>query len=61
MLEQSYLLLIDPIMLSGLPLKHLTLIKPESNLFLCALNTVGAMADVSSNSNGVITSDGAWC
>ena len=43
------LLLIDPVVLSQLVLKHLVLAKPQSNLFLRTLDSVGAVADVAAN------------
>ena len=43
------LLLIDPVVLSELVLKHLVLAKPQSNLFLRTLDSVGAVADVAAN------------
>lgn len=53
-------LLVDPVELGGLPALDLFWLKPQSNLLLCALNTVRAVADVTANINGVITADSAW-
>lgn len=43
------LFLVDPVVLSQLVLKHFVLVEPQSNLFLRALDGVGAMADVAAN------------
>jgi hypothetical protein len=38
----------------------LTLLEPESNLLLCVLDGVGAVAYVASDIDGVVTTDGTW-
>jgi len=43
------LLLVDPVMLSLLVLNDLTLTKPQGNLFLRAVNSIGAVADIAAN------------
>jgi hypothetical protein len=53
--KQSYLFLIDPIVLSRLPLKDFTLLEPESNFFLGILDAVGAVADIAADIDGVVT------
>jgi len=53
-------LLIDPVILSRLPGLNFTLLEPESNLLLGILDAVGTMADVASNIDGVVTTDGTW-
>lgn len=45
----KFLLLVDPVVLSQLVLKHLVLAKPQINLFLRTLDSVGAVADVAAN------------
>ncbi len=50
--------LVDPVMLSGLPALDLAFAEPQSNLFLGTLNTIGTVADVATNINGIVTSDG---
>ena len=45
----GFLLLIDPVVLSQLILKHLVLAEPQSNLFLRTLDCVGAVADVAAD------------
>lgn len=54
----SFLLLIDPVVLSQLVFKHFVLTKPQSDLFLRTLDSVGAVADVAANVNGVIPTNG---
>jgi len=39
---------------------NLTLLEPESDLLLGVLDAVGAVADVASNIDGVVTTDGSW-
>ena len=43
------LLLIDPVMLSLLVFKNLSLLEPQSNLFLRALDSIGAVADIAAD------------
>jgi hypothetical protein len=52
--KQSYLLLIDPIVLSGLPLKYLAFLEPEGDLLLSILDAVRAVAYVTANIDGII-------
>ena len=47
-------------MLSGLPALDLLFAEPQSNLLLGTLNTIGSVADIATNIDGVITSDGTW-
>jgi hypothetical protein len=54
-LKQSYLLLIDPVVLNGLPFNDFTLVEPESDLLLGILDAVGAVAYVATDIDGVIT------
>lgn len=54
-------LLVDPVELSVLVLGNLFRLEPQVDLLLSTLDTVGAVADVSANVDGVVTSDGAWC
>lgn len=44
-----HLLLVDPVVLSGLPALNLALLEPESNLLLGGLDSVGAVADVAAD------------
>ena len=53
-------LLVDPVEVGRLPLLNLVGLEPESNLLLRTLDAVGAVADISTNVDGVVTSDGAW-
>ena len=53
------LLLVNPVVLSGLPALDLAVLEPESNLLLAVLNGVGAVADVAANVEGVVATDGA--
>lgn len=53
-------LLVDPIEVGHLPGHNLVLAEPQSDLFLGTLDTVGTVADVSTDVNGVVTSDGTW-
>ena len=41
-----------------LPLEELGGREPEANLLLCALDAVGAVADVAADVEGVVTTDG---
>lgn len=51
-------LLVDPVELGRLPALDFLRLEPQSNLLLCALNTVGAVADIATDVNGVVTADG---
>lgn len=51
-------LLVNPIELSRLPALNLLRLEPQSNLLLRALYTVGAVADIATDVDGIITSDG---
>ena len=51
--------LVDPVELSVLVLLDLTFPEPQSNLFLGALDAIGAVTDVSANVDGIVASDGA--
>lgn len=60
MSRTTYLcLLVDPVELSRLVLLNLALLEPKGNLFLGILNAVGAVADVATNVDGEVTTDGA--
>lgn len=52
-------LLVDPVELRALVADDLTLLEPESNLGLGALDGVRAVADVSADIDGEVTTDGA--
>lgn len=52
-------LLVDPVELSGLVALDLLWLEPQSNLLLRALNRVGTVADVATDIDGIVTSDGA--
>ena len=56
----SLWLLIDPVELSILILLDLVRLEPQRDLLLGTLDTVRAVADVSTDIDGVVTSDGAW-
>lgn len=58
-MEHCTLLLVNPVVLSGLPALDLAVLEPESNLLLAVLNGVGAVADVAANVEGVVATDGA--
>jgi hypothetical protein len=53
-------LLVDPVVLGRLPGVDLLWLEPKSNLLLCAVNGVRAVADVAADINGEVTTDGAW-
>ena len=53
-------LLIDPVELSLLVALDLLRLKPQGDLLLGAFDTVRAVADISADIDGIITSDGAW-
>lgn len=54
----SLSLLVDPVELGSLVADGLTLLEPESNLLLGVLDGVGAVADVSADIDGEVTTDG---
>lgn len=58
--DPSLWLLVDPIELSILVLDELLWLEPQSNLLLCALNSVRAVADVTANIDGIVTANGTW-
>jgi hypothetical protein len=50
--------LVDPVELRALVLLELLRLEPQGNLLLSTLNTIGAVAHISANIDGVVTSDG---
>jgi hypothetical protein len=52
-------LLVDPVVLGGLPAVELVLLEPESDLLLGVLDGVGTVADVATDVNGEVATDGA--
>jgi hypothetical protein len=50
--------LIDPVVLGRLPALDLLRLEPESDLLLGTLDTVGAVADIATNIDGIVSSDG---
>lgn len=52
-------LLVDPVVLGGLPGVELVLLEPESDLLLGVLDGVGTVADVTADVNGEVTTNGA--
>jgi len=54
------LLLVDPVVLSRLPLNDFTIIEPESYLLLGVLNAVGTVANVTPDVDSIVTTDGTW-
>lgn len=52
-------LLVDPVELGRLPGDDITILEPQSNLLLGVLDRVGTVADVATDVNGVVTTDGA--
>lgn len=50
---ENNLLLVDPVVLSGLPGLNLTLLEPESNLLFGVLDGVGTVADIPSNVSSI--------
>jgi len=54
------LFLVDPVVLGRFPLENLTLLEPESDFLLGILDTVGTVADVASDIDGIVTTDGTW-
>lgn len=53
-------LLVDPVVLGRLPGVDLLWLEPKSDLLLCTVNGVGAVADVAADIDGKITTDGTW-
>lgn len=47
--RSMHLLLVDPVVLSGLPALDLTLLEPQSNLLLGRLDSVRAVADIAAD------------
>ena len=58
--KSNLLLLVDPAELGALPLDKLLWLEPQGNLLLSALDGIRAVADVSADVNGEVTTDGAW-
>lgn len=58
-LERRLRLLVDPVVLGGLPAGDLVLLEPESDLLLGVLDRVGTVADVAADVNGEVATDGA--
>ena len=58
-LERHLRLLVDPVVLGGLPAGDLVLLEPESDLLLGVLDRVGTVADVAADVNGEVATDGA--
>jgi hypothetical protein len=52
------LFLVDPGLLALLIRMDLLWLEPQSDLLLSALDTIGAMADVATNIDGIVTADG---
>ncbi len=52
-------LLVDPVELSGLPVDEVLLLEPEGNLLLGVLDGVGSVADVATDIDGEVATDGA--
>ena len=57
--SQDNLVLIDPLVSSGLVAVDLLRLEPESDLLLGVLDRVGAVADVAADVNGEVATDGA--
>ena len=53
-------LLVDPVELSALVLVDLLRLEPQGNLLLRTLDSIGAVADVAADVDGVVTTDGTW-
>ena len=51
-------LLVDPVMLSGLPALNFPWLEPQGNLLLCTLDAIGTVADVATDVNGIVTTNG---
>jgi hypothetical protein len=58
-LARDLRLLVDPVVLGGLPAVELVLLEPESDLLLGVLDGVGTVADVATDVNGEVATDGA--
>jgi hypothetical protein len=58
-LARNLRLLVDPVVLGGLPAVELVLLEPEGNLLLSVLDGVGTVADVATDVNGEVATDGA--
>ena len=54
-----FLLLIDPLVLGALPVQHLLGLEPQGDLLLSVLNAVAAVADVTTDINGVVAANGS--
>jgi hypothetical protein len=52
-------LLVDPVVLSGLPALHLTVLEPQGNLLLSVLDAVGAVAHVAADIESEVATDSA--
>jgi hypothetical protein len=53
-------LLINPVKLSRLPLNNLVLLEPKGDLFLRVLDAIAAVADVTADIDGEVTTNGTW-
>lgn len=53
-------LLVDPVVLSRFPGVELLWLEPKSDLLLCAVDGIGAVADVAADINGEVATDGTW-
>ncbi len=58
--SKRHLLLVDPVVLGGLPGDNLTLLEPESDLLLGVLNAVGTVAHIPTHIKGEVATDCAW-
>jgi len=58
-LERHLRLLVDPVGLGELPGVELVLLEPEIDLLLGVLDGVGTVADVATDVNGEVATDGA--
>lgn len=56
----SLLVLVDPAGLVLLVRLDLTLVEPQINLFLGAFDAIRAVADIATNINSILTTNGAW-
>jgi hypothetical protein len=56
----SLWLLIDPVELGGLVRLNLLGLEPQGDLLLGTLDTVGAVADVATDIDGVVAANGTW-
>lgn len=57
--DEHLFLLIDPLELGRLVALNLLRLEPQSNLLLGTLDGIGAVADVATDINGIVTTDGA--